>query len=211
VKFEPYARQYFGMGQYSGATALDMSNLADALPDYNMRQYQPLSFPQRSGSPGPANQFTMYHYQQGAQFAGQTASDYIHPFAPEYPSQYVQAPLSRQQRATFPQYMGTPTGPAGTQSFQYQPFMIRQNMHVTMLHDPSMTPQYYQQQLPHLPQSPLNHQYPRAFGGIVGTAYPVPQSRLDGSLSRQQAPNFLQQPNPQGISLSGDLGFNQPK
>lgn len=195
MEFEPYPRQHFAMGPFADAGALDMSNMAAALPDYQMRQFQQQPFTQHYQSPGAANQSVMYQYHPGAQFAGQTASSYGHSFAQQYPSQYVQGAQSRQQHGgAFPQFMGNPGGP---QPFQNQTFMLQQ----PVIHSPNTMPQHQQHQQAQFPASHANPAYGGSYGPRVGAVYTLPQLRLDNSLAQPQSANFYPHSNPEGMII----------
>ncbi|KAK5293464.1 hypothetical protein LTR99_009911 [Exophiala xenobiotica] len=184
MEFEQYPRQQFGIGHFPGAGALDMSNMAAALPDYQMRQFQQPSFPHHYQSPAVANQSMMYQYNQSAQFAGQTAGNYTHAFQ-QYPSQYMQGTPPRQQHPAYPQFMGTPGG-VSAQPFQNQAFMMQQPMVSTS----NTTPQHQQQGA--YPQAFANPAYASAYARAAA-AYPIPQLRLDSSLAQPQQHSFYPQ------------------
>ncbi|KAJ9498183.1 hypothetical protein H2202_006334 [Exophiala xenobiotica] len=189
MEFEQYPRQQFGIGHFPGAGALDMSNMAAALPDYQMRQFQQPSFPHHYQSPAVANQSMMYQYNQSAQFAGQTAGNYTHAFQ-QYPSQYMQGTPPRQQHPAYPQFMSTPGG-VSAQPFQNQAFMMQQPMVST-----SNTPPQHQQQGAY-PQAFANPAYASAYARAAA-AYPIPQLRLDSSLAQPQQHSFYPQIQSQG-------------
>ncbi len=191
MEFEQFSRPHFNMGQYVGAPALDMSSMAAALPDYQMRQFQQQSFPQHYQTPGLAGQSMMYQYQQGAQFAGQAAGNYLQSFAQQYPTQYAQSPQPRQQQGAYPQFVGSQGGPGGPQAFQNQAFMLQQPPFST----PNTTSRHQQhhQQGPYL-QPHGNPSYAGTYPAKVGS-FPLPQLRLDSSLAQPQGANYYSQPN----------------
>ncbi|KIV78075.1 hypothetical protein, variant 2 [Exophiala sideris] len=188
MEFEQYPRQHFGMPQFAGPGALDMSSMAAALPDYQMRPLQQHSFQHQYQSPAVGNQSMMYQYNQGAQFAGQAAHNYSQTFAQQYPSQFPQGTPPRQPHAAaYPQFIGTPGGSSGPQQFQNQAFMLQQ----PMFSAPN-TAAHHQQQGGYS-QAFVNPAYAGGYGTRVAGAYPIPQLRLDSSLTQPQVPNFYQQ------------------
>lgn len=192
MEFEQYPRQQpYGMAHYAGPGALDMSSMAAALPDYQMRPLQQHSFPHQYQSSAVSNQSMMYQYNQGAQFAGQAANNYSQTFAQQYPSQYAQGTPPRQPHAAYPQFISAPGGTSGPQHFQNQAFMLQQPMFST----PNTASH---QQQGGYPQAFINPAYAGAYGARVAGAYPIPQLRLDSSLAQPQAPNFYQQPHNPG-------------
>ncbi|EXJ81345.1 hypothetical protein A1O3_07635 [Capronia epimyces CBS 606.96] len=197
MEFEPYPRQHISMGNFPTAGPLDMLNMAAALPEYQMRQFPPPSFPQQFPTPGLANQSMMYQYPQGAQFAGQTASNYAQAFAQQYPPQYAQGPRARQPQGAFPQFIGGQAGPGGPQAFQNQTYMLQQ----PMLHNPGATTQHRQQHQPQFGQSHTGTSYTGTYPPRMAAGYPLPQLRVDGILAHpgpQQGQHVYQQPGPQG-------------
>lgn len=200
MEFEPYAQHHFGMNGYPGPGMLNMSNMVAALPDYQTRHYQQQPFPQHFQSPGAPNQSMMYQYQQNAQFAGQTAQSYNHPFAQQFPNQYVQGHQPRQQQqqhAMYPQFMGSPTGPNAAQHLQNQAFMLQQQ---PMMHNPNGPMQQHQIQ-----PSQYSRQANAVYGGTYDSrtvgGYPVPQLRLDSTLAQPGASGLHPQAQSIGIFL----------
>lgn len=199
MEFEPYPRQHFPRGHYAGSGALDMSSMAAALPEYQMRQFQQQAFPQHYQSQGVADQPLMYQYHQGAQFAGQTATNYPPSFPQQYQTPYFQGQQVRQHHNTYPQYMNNPGGPNSQQPFQNQTFIFQQ----PVLPAPhSASQQQQQQHQGQYSQSNGTPAYMGAYAARVATAYPVPQLRLDSSLAQHQASNFYQPPNAPGMRNS---------
>ena len=96
-----------------GGATMDMRNLAGALPDYGMRQYQQ-PFQHQFASQGGPNQNMMYQYQQGSQYAGQTGSNFNPNVGQQYQSQYMQ---HQGQRSQAPGYSGYATSQAPSQSY----------------------------------------------------------------------------------------------
>lgn len=194
MEFEPYSQHHFGMSGYAGPGMLNMSNLVTALPDYQARQYQQQPFPQHFQSPGAANQSLIYQYQQNAQFAGQTATSYNHPFAQQFPNQYVQGhqprqqPQQPQQHAMYPQYIGNPGGANGGQHLQNQNYMLQQ----PMMHNTSIPLQQHQQH--QMQPSQFSRQQHSMYGGAYDSrtvgGYPVPQLRLDSTLTHAGSANL---------------------
>ncbi|KIX00422.1 uncharacterized protein Z518_10561 [Rhinocladiella mackenziei CBS 650.93] len=199
MEFETYLGPQFGMSHYPGAGTLDMSNMVAALPDYRIRQFPHPSFPQHYQSPRPATQSMIYQYHQGAQWAGQTASNYNQSFAQQYPPQYMPVPQSRQQHTPYAPFTGNPRTPTSQPPFQSQGFMLQR----PILHRPSSAPYHQQQQQS---QQPVQYAQPHGspayiaeYNARVAPAYPLPQLHPDRSLVHQQAPNFYQPPIPQAV------------
>lgn len=189
MEFESYPRQHFAMGNFATTSAMDMSSLTATLPDYQMRSFQQQQFPQhyQNSSPNPS---MMYQYPHGAQFAGQTVANPGPSFPHQYQSQYVPGTSSRQQQGVnYPQFMGNPVAPGGSQHYQPQPYILQQQQSLA-------TPQ--QQQQPHFQQHHGATAYGAPYATNVGSAYPLPQFRLDNSLAQAQAQNIYPQINPQG-------------
>lgn len=148
------------MAQHAGP-AMDMRSIAGALPDYSsMRQYpqQPLQhqFPSHGGS----NQNMMYQYQQSAQFAGQTATNFNPNLNQPMPSQFMHPHTGRPQQPHFSNYTGMqqPTHGFGGQNVQLQ-------------HD-------FGQQQPHSYLQIPSGQYANAYTGRMGAGFQQPQLRL---------------------------------
>lgn len=185
MEFEQYSQHYFGMNNYPGPGVLNMSNVAAALPDYQTRHYQQQPFPQHFQSPGAANHSMVYQYQQGAQFAGQTATNYNHPFAQQFSNQYVQGHPPRQhqqQHAIYPQFIGSPSGPNNAQQLQNQPFILQQ----PMIHSSSGAMQQHQLQPSQFSRQP-NPVYAGSYDSRTAGGYPLPQLRLDSTPTHPQA------------------------
>ena len=144
MQFEAYPQQQANIGQYGGST-MDMRNLAGALPDYSMRQYQqqPLHH-QFTPQANSTQQNMMYQYQQGQQFAGQTGTN--HNFNAQYHPQFIQQHAARQQQQA---YAGFQNVQPSTQAFQPQ--------HIQM-------PEYSHNQQQQYLQIPTG-QYVQAYGG----------------------------------------------
>ncbi|KAJ9605210.1 hypothetical protein H2200_010600 [Cladophialophora chaetospira] len=196
MEFEPYPRQHFPMGNFASTTALDMSTMAAALPEYQMRQYQQQPYTQHYQSSGAPNM--MYQYHQGAQFAGQTAANSTHSFAQQYPSQFIQATPPRQQQSpAYPQFITTPGVSGGPQPFQNQAFLVQQ----PLLHHAGSAAQHHQQQ-PHFPQAHGSGPYGPQYGTRVASGYALPQLRLDNSMAQLQSQNSYTQLNPQAVRRS---------
>ncbi|KAJ4570305.1 hypothetical protein HRR88_001153 [Exophiala dermatitidis] len=200
MEFESYPRQHFGMAHFPGAEALDMSNMAAALPEYPMRQFQQQPFPHQFPTAGSANQSIMYQYQQGAQFAGQTAGNYSQTFAQQYPTQYVQSLPSRQGQGAFPQFIGGSAGVSGPQAYPSQALLLQQSM----LQSAGATVQHQQHQHQQHHQSPFAQSHVPApymghYPGRVAPQYPLPHLRVNSSLAHPQAQQFYQQLDPQAI------------
>ncbi len=195
MEFEPYPRQHFPMGNYASTGALDMSNMAATLPDYQMRQYQQQPYSQHYPTSGASNPSLMYQYHQGAQFAGQTVANTGHSFAQQYPSQFLQGtPPRQQQGAAYPHFISNPGVQGGQQQFQAQPFLLQQ----PLMHHAGSTTQHHQQQ-PHFSQSHSSGGYAGHYGQRVASGYALPQLRLDNSMAQVHQPNMYPQMNPQGM------------
>ncbi|KAH0841758.1 hypothetical protein AYO21_01011 [Fonsecaea monophora] len=194
MEFEPYPRQQFAIGNFPSTAGLDMSSVAAALPEYQMRHYQQSPYTQPYQPSASTNPSVMYQYHQGPHFAGQTAAHINPPYAQQYPSQYVQGTPSRQQQqqgAAYPQFVGNPGGPGGSQSYLNQAFMVQQ----PMMHNPGAAGQQHPHSQFSQPHGAAGYVSP--YGSRLPTAYPVPQLRLDNSLAQSQAAGVYPQSNSQ--------------
>lgn len=185
MEFEVYPQQQFPLSNYGGAQTMDMRSLAGALPDYSMRQYQQQPFQHQFPSHGGSNQNLMYQYQQGAQFAGQTASNYNPNLGQQYHSQYMQPQAARPQQ---PGFVGYPTSQTSSRAFQNQPYPIQQDF------NPGQPQQFL--------QIPSSGQYGPQFGGRGGSGYQQPQLRQSSGMAASAAMPMYQQLAPQRKSSS---------
>ncbi|OQU94752.1 RNA recognition motif aka RRM, RBD, or RNP domain-containing protein isoform 1 [Cladophialophora immunda] len=186
MEFEPYPRPQFAIGNFATTAPLDMSNLAAALPEYHIRQFQQPPYTQPYQHSASTNPSMMYQYHQGAQFAGQTAAHMNPSFSQQYPSQYGQGAPSRQQQqgANYPQFVGNPAGPGGPQPYPNQAFVVQQ----PIIHNPSAAAQSH-----HHPQFSQPHgtaAYVAPYSSRLAAGYPLPQLRLDNSLAQSQTPGI---------------------
>lgn len=199
MEFEPYPQQHFGMNTYPGPAMLNMSSMVAALPDYQTRHYQQQPFPQHFQSPGAASQSLVYQYQQSAQFAGQAATNYNHPYPQQFHNQYVQGHPPRQQQqqqqhAIYPQFMGGPTGSDSPQYLQNQPFMLQQ----PLIHNSSAPMQQHQLQTSQFSRQ-ANTVYAGSYDSRMVGGSPLQQLRLDNTLVHPQATSLHPQTQPTGI------------
>ncbi|OAL24708.1 hypothetical protein AYO22_05497 [Fonsecaea multimorphosa] len=194
MEFEPYPRQQFPIANFASTAALDMSSVAAALPEYQMRQFQQSPYTQPYQHSASTNPSMMYQYHQGAHFAGQTAAHTNPSFAQQYPSQYGQGAPSRQQPqgAAYAQFLGNPGGPGGPQPYPNQAFVVQQ----PMMHNPGGTAQPHQH--PQFPQ-PHGTAYVAPYASRLANAYPLPQLRLDNSLAQAQTSSIYPQSSSQGM------------
>jgi hypothetical protein len=165
-----------------------MSNMAAALPDYQMRQYAQQPYAQQFPSPGGAAQPIMYQYPQGAQYAGQSANSYNHPYAQQYPAHFIQQGQPRPQQAPYPQYITNTMASGSPQSMANQGFVVQQQQ---MMHNPGPNMQ--------TPQAG-NAMYPGSYGTRIAGPYALPQLRLDSSLAQPHGTSAYHNPNLQGKS-----------
>jgi hypothetical protein len=181
------------MSNFASTGTLDMSTMAAALPDYQMRQFQQQPYTQHYQSPGAPNPSMMYQYHQGAQFAGQAAANPSHSFAQQYPSPFVQAAPTRQQPgAAYSHYVPNTGLPGGPQPFQNQSFLLHHSGTASQHHQ-------QQQQQPHFTQPHASSAYGVPYGTGMASGYALPQLRLDNSMAQIQTSNVYPQLNPQGM------------
>ncbi|KAJ9640165.1 hypothetical protein H2204_003390 [Knufia peltigerae] len=185
MEFEQYPRQAFGMGHFPGAGALDMSGMAAALPDPQMRQFQQPSYPHQYQSPAVANQM-MFQYNQGAQFAGQTAGNYPQQPGQQYPMHFMSGTPQRQPHVGYTQFS---SGQGAVQAFQQQGqgYLMQQ----PMMPQSTAPPQHHQQGT--YSQAFTNPAYATAYAARIAAAYPIPQLRVDSSLTQSPQHGFYQQ------------------
>lgn len=192
MEFEQYPRQPFSMGPFPGPGVLDMSGMAAALPDPQMRQFQQHSYSHQYQSPAIASQM-MFQYNQGAQFAGQTAGNYTQQSGQQYAMPFMQGTPPRQPHVGYTQYA---PGQGGAQPFQQQGqgFLMQQ----PMIPQSTAPPQHHQQGA--YSQAFRNPAYANAYAASLAAAYPIPQLRLDSSLTQSPQHGFYQQHKSQGMS-----------
>jgi hypothetical protein len=194
MEFEQYPRQHFATGSYANVGALDMSTMANALPDYQMRQFQQQPYAQQYPAASTPNQSVMYQYQQGAQFAGQAVGA-SQSFAQQYPAQYAPGAQTRpQQPGGYQQPTGHPHLHTSQQSFQNQPYFIQPAF------SQSFAGQYPQQQQAHIQQAQISLQSV-PYASRVPSGFSVPQLRLDSSLTQMQPTSMYSQIFPPGKCL----------
>ncbi|KIW17813.1 hypothetical protein PV08_05008 [Exophiala spinifera] len=189
MEAEQYPRQPFSMGHVPGAGALDMSGMSGALPDPQLRQYHQHSYPHQFQSPALTGQ-VMYQYNQGAQFAGQIAGNYTPQPGQQYPMQFMTSTPPRQPHVGYTQYM---SGQGGSQQFQQQGqgYLMQQSM------IPQSTAQHQQQVT--YSQAFTNPAYATAYATRMTAVYPVPQLRVDSSLTQSPQHGFYQHHHDQAI------------
>jgi hypothetical protein len=178
MEFEPYQQQQFPLSHHGGA-AMDMRSIAGALPDYSsLRQYPQQSFQPQFPSHANSNQSMMYQYQQGAQFAGQTGTNFNPNLNQQLPFQFMQTQPGRPQ----PQYANFP----GVS--QQSPAFGGQN--VQLQHD-------FSQQQPHNYLQIPPGQYGNTYPGRMGIGYQQPQLRPGMNMPINTAVPMYQQLAPQ--------------
>jgi len=165
--------------------------MANALPEYQLRQFQQTSFQQQYNASGTPTQSMMYQYHQSAQFAGQTASNYSQAFPQHFPPQYMQA---QQRHAAYPQFVGGAPPPGAAQPFAHQAFVLPQHMIPGSTTAMPQNPQ-------HFLQPPTGAQYGGGYGPRMGGAYQMPQLRLDSNLPGSPGMGFYPQLSPQGMII----------
>lgn len=166
MDFATYPAQVLGPTQYENAhPSFNMTNMASALPDYQLRTYGQQQFRQPL-STSPNNSNTLLHQmQQSGQFLGQNAPIFDATMQQQYamPAQQQQQQHGRGTGMQYPQF-------GGTQQF------LRPSVQQAGLH--GMHPQYQPQPQQFYPQSGHSN-YGQSFAMRGGAGFPIGQMRVD--------------------------------
>ena len=200
MEFDNYSRQHFGIGQYPGASALDMGGMANALPDYQLRSFPQQQFSQQYQPAGGSNPSMMYQFHQGAQFAGQTATN----FNPAFPQQYqIQAPYAQQQprmaQAQYQNFQHNAPFAGGHQTFQNQPYVQQQHHHHHQQQQPMLAGTISNYPQPQKFLHPTSHPSFAPYGTTIPGNYQLPNLRVDSNLVTSNVVPFHSPMDRQGI------------
>lgn len=175
MEFEAYPSQQQYAMQHQGTAVYDMSGMARALPDYQMRQFVPQPYQQQYTTPSAqSNPPVMYQYQQGAQFAGQTGGGYNQNYVQHYLPQFAPNQHLRQPQGPYPHMMPGVSGPNSN-------FVMQHHSH-------------------NLLQPPTGGQYGQAYTSRQGV-YASPQIRQDLNIHTGTTHPLYQQIHPPGRYL----------